>query len=167
MVLSVPGICHDQPERIDGPVGNPDGTEERGVQVRFQGQSFVTGKGGGFNLRLFAGAHELISKIETILRQRDEEAPGLFDAVGSNSLEDPAFADAFPSRFEIGNGISPPTVEKAVVPSRGPGGQIGLFNEERRDSSKGQIASNADPRSAPTHDNDFCFNLHTGLRERG
>jgi hypothetical protein len=122
----------------------------REVQV---GSGQLTRKDDGFNSRVFAGADELISKIEAILRQRDEEAPRFFDAVRSNLLEDPVFADAFPGRLRIGNGIPPSAVEKAVVSSRGPGGQIGLFNEKGGDSSKGQIA--AIPTLAPPHDDHF------------
>jgi hypothetical protein len=59
--------------------------------------------------------------------------------MGGNLSEDLILSDAFFGSFWIGYSISSAAMKEAMISTRGAGGKITFFNQDRRDASQRQI----------------------------
>ena len=92
------------------------------------------------NSNLFTGSKKFISEIEIIFRKGDEKAICFFNTVGCYLSEMSIFSHAFTCCFVVRDRISSTTMEESMISARSTGGKISLFNQNRRDSSQGQIS---------------------------
>ena len=156
----IPGIVKDERKGIYCSVRNPDGTEDLRMERGFQYKGLIPGEDRGGDIRLLTGLEEAVPEFEAILGQRDEEAIRRLNAMRRNPPEDPVLRNALPGRIRVGDRIASATVEEAVVPARGAGEEVPLFNEKGGDGPQGQIPQDSSPCCPSANNHHLGLDLH-------
>jgi len=166
VLFRVAGVFDDQEEGIDGSVRHTHRRDEGGIDRRVHLQDVVPLQRLRLDADVHAGADERVPPVQAVFRQRNEEAPRRFDAVGGDGFENTVFRDAFPGRFAVGDDITRAAVEKAVIPSRGAAGEVSPFQQYGRNPAQRQVPGDARPGGTAAYDHDLGLEMHErGLRE--
>jgi hypothetical protein len=104
-----------------------------GMEFGFPCQGFIPRAKGIWNFHFLTSSKEPIPKLKIIFGERDEKTFCFFNAVRGNLFEDLILSDAFFGSFRIGYGIPSAAMKEPMIPTRGAGGKIALFNQNRRD----------------------------------
>ena len=91
----VEGVGEDQPERVDGGVGNEDGADQVGVDGWLDAAGLGGIDRGSVDPGGQAGVDEALLVAEVVFRKRHEETVAGVDAVWGDLLEDAVLGDAF------------------------------------------------------------------------
>ena len=113
--------------------------------------------------------------VEVILRQGYEQSGSVVHAMAGDLLQDNVLLDAFGSRFPVGNGITGPAVQKPVIPSGSPGGNVIPLHQQGAKPSESAVPRSSGTGDASAYDDDikfvhsfpvYCFILILRLLER-
>src|SRR5690606_5368454 len=95
---------------------------------------------------------ELRDVVGVVPRRDDEEATGVFDAVGHDAPQHPVLLDAFHGGLRVFHHVAATRVEEAVEPPGRAVGQVALFHQYGVEATHGEVPQDAGSRRSTTDD---------------
>ncbi|MNN22021.1 hypothetical protein D3C81_1353640 [compost metagenome] len=157
VLTGVEHIGGGETEGIDSAVRHPHRTDQSRVGRRLQTQRQLWVDRFGVDTGAVAGGNKLLLIGQRILRQRNKQPIGTFDAVVRNTLEDLVFFYAFMRRLTVGHRIACSTVQQAVVTASGTGGNIVTLQQYATQATARAVTSNARTGRAAANNDHIRF----------